>query len=70
MCDHTAMVLCRGEDQPLDSIVTEPSKDMKESLFTDITELEALHMQQKIQVQQMCSELLENQVEGMSLSAG
>ncbi|CAK0735687.1 hypothetical protein CVIRNUC_000621 [Coccomyxa viridis] len=59
----------RGEDQPLDSSVTDPSKDMKECLFTDIGELEALYMQQKLQVEQMCSELLETPVEGMSLPA-
>ena len=63
------MLLCRGEDQPLDSSVTDPSKDTKECLFTDIGELEALYMQQKLQVEQMCSELLETPVEGMSLPA-
>ena len=64
------MLLCRGEDQPLDSSVTEPGKGTKDGLFTDIGELEALYMQQKLQVEQMCSELLESPMEGMSLSAG
>ena len=69
ICVHTAMLLCRGEDQPLDSNVTASSKDMKECLITDIGELEALYLQQKLQVEQLCSELLENSVEGMSISA-